>query len=138
MSFRLDFDPELVEEAVLLGVQGSSEARRFRGVRDAIYELVDAEEREKRFQQVHRQWFLRLGMSEPISKALEEQPGLLQKTRDCSVLRVSLRKKEGADLHGTHPKMIGLRLRADSLLQGRVLRSFLRHEFTHLARIIRN
>lgn len=131
--FHLEFHPGLVEEAVLLHMEGHSEAGEFRQARDGVYDLADEEERERRFRKLHQQWFLHLGMDQPVAGALGEQPKLLQGTRGCYVSLVFSSKQEGADLHGSSPKTVVLKLRAARLLDGPALRTFLRHEFMHLA-----
>ncbi|MFQ5929707.1 MAG: hypothetical protein ACE5MK_08400 [Acidobacteriota bacterium] len=131
--FRLEFDNRLMEEAVMLRMAGHAQEGEFRRLRDRIYDLPNEEEREKQFNQLHQQWFLRLDLGHSVGRALGEQPLLMRNTRGCRVVRVIFPKEEGADLYGSPPMTIGLTLRASSLLNDSALLAFLRHEFMHLA-----
>jgi hypothetical protein len=134
--YRLEFDPQLMEEAVMLSMPGHPQEADFRQARDAIYLLKDPEEKDAQFNQLHRYWFTRLDLGQQVLKALQEQPALMQGTRGCYVPFVPLRKAEGADLHGAFPSTIVLKLRPTSLLADSSLPGFLRHEFMHLADIL--
>ena len=83
--FHVEYDPRLVEETVLLRIRRDPEEKRFYRARDLIYELGDAEEREKRFQEFHAEWFLRLQLGQPVRESLTEQSGVLQKSEERRV-----------------------------------------------------
>ena len=53
--FQIEYDPQLVEASVLLRVERDPEKKRFRQAHDLIYELRDAEEREKQFRKLSSQ-----------------------------------------------------------------------------------
>ncbi|MBI4464880.1 MAG: hypothetical protein HY647_09275 [Acidobacteria bacterium] len=140
--FYLEYDPRLVEEAVLLSLEGHPEEMLFRRERDRIYELADAEEREGRFRKFHGQWFVRLQLGRPLVEALEEQSSLMQPTRRCCVLPAISTVEEGADLHdwlgparaaGQRPTAIAIRLQTRRLLEPTGLQAWLRQELMHLA-----
>ncbi|MBI4445269.1 MAG: hypothetical protein HY645_05105 [Acidobacteria bacterium] len=99
LSCRIDYDARLVEEAVLLRMASHPEEARFRKSRNPIYEVVDSEQREKRFREFHSEWFVRLRMGEPIVAALGEQPTLGEDVLICCVVRALSSYEEGADLH---------------------------------------
>ncbi len=135
-DYRLDFDPLLMEEAVMLSMPGHSQEAEFRQARDAIYSLEDPEKKDAQFNQHHRLWFMRLDLGQQVLKALQEQPALMQNTRGCHVAYVPLKKAEGADLHGSFPTTVVLKLRPTCLLIDFSLSGFLRHEFMHLTDIL--
>jgi len=129
---RLQLDPRLMEEAVMLGIKGHPGEREFRHARDQIYELSDEEDRNRRFDLFHQHWFTQLNLERPIVQALSERPLLMRETEGCRVASVVFPKDEGADLYGATPMTIVLKLRPASLLDVPGLLAFLRHEFTHL------
>lgn len=137
----IEYEPALMEEAVLLAVKNRPEEVIFRHERDPIYEISDMERRETRFGALHRAWFERLGLPQPILRALTERPVLSTATRGCFVAKVPRRKDETAELFvspeygnektGELPS-IGIMLRPVSFLDGDVLLDLLRHEFLHI------
>jgi hypothetical protein len=131
-SFPLQLDPRLMEEAVMLHMNGHLQEDEFRRARDRIYELSDEEERHNQFDQFHQQWFTRLNLRHSLIKALGEHPLLMRETGGCRVGRAVFPKEEGADLYGASPMTVVLKLRPESLLDHSALLAFLRHEFTHL------
>ena len=140
--FRVDYDPALLEEAVLLAVRERSKERQFRRERDPIYETPDSDAREARFRGFHRDWFLRLGLGNPVEQALNERPILAESTRRCLVAAAPGRKDESAELFVSPPgeglddperHSIGLMIRATSFLNAESLLLLLRHELLHIA-----
>ncbi|MBI2820266.1 MAG: hypothetical protein HYX73_09830 [Acidobacteria bacterium] len=139
--FHIEYDPRLVEEAVLLRIAGGREEKQFRRARDLIYEVENVEEREDRFRQFHAEWFLRLGLGAAVREALAEQPAVMRQVRRCCVLRAPAACEEGADLHelrDTAPresvaaKALLIRLKPERLLDSSALQGWLRHELTHI------
>jgi len=137
MSFRVEYDPRLVEEVVLRAAVGRPEERDFRRGRDRLYELADPEKREAAFGAFHGEWFLRLGLCRPLEQALEERPALARGTRCCAVVRARSKKEEGAELFVSpdpaEGRAIGLQLRPESFLDSEFLLGLLRHELLHIA-----
>ncbi|MBI4442697.1 MAG: hypothetical protein HY649_04910 [Acidobacteria bacterium] len=137
--FWLEYDPRLVEEAVLLSLEGHREETQFRRERDRVYELANEDERETRFSQLHGKWFVQLQLGRPIVEALEEQPGVIQQAQRCAVLPAITSRDEGADLHdwlgggGGQPTAILMKLKPRRLLDTTELRGWLRHELMHIA-----
>ena len=139
---RVEYDPRLVEETVLLHTRGFREEYDFRRSRDRIYLLPEGEEREQRFQEFHAAWFARLELGRPITNALEEQPLVIQQINRCVVFPARSRPEEGADLHqwsawrsdeSGPQKTILIRVRPTRLLEPFSLQSWLRHELMHVA-----
>lgn len=141
-EFSIEYEPELVEEAVLAAMRGCREAGEFRVSRDTLYLIPDAEERETRFRAFHTAWFERLGLGEVIAETVRERPSIPAKTDRCLVTLAPSHRDEGAELFvATRAAAAGsatqrtavLRLRPESLTERDRLRTFLRHELLHLA-----
>lgn len=136
----LRYDPRLIEEAVFLCLRGQPSAREFGSERCRIYEISQPEQRERSFQDLHRAWFLRLGLADPIEEALREQPLLLSKVKTCVVGRTTAKNLEGAELFVSPEAGLSDRerhnvrilLRPESLLDPAALLAFLRHELLHI------
>ena len=142
---HIEYDPRLVEAAVLLRVAGDREEIRFYRARDLIYEIDDPEEREERFRRFHTEWFLRLRMGQPVREALTEQAEAIQQVRRCCVLGPASASEEGADLHELHSsrpeqfpfqKALLIQLKAERLLDPTALQAWLRRELMHIADIL--
>jgi hypothetical protein len=139
-GFRVDYDPQLVEACVLLCIGRDREHRRLRRARDIIYDVQDADERERQFQKFHAECFRLLQMEQPIMRALKEQPGLMERTARCCVVSARSAADEGADLHelrdgaaqGTlSAKVIVIHLKPERLVDS-YSQSWLRHELMHV------
>lgn len=142
IPFPLRYDPRLVEEAIFLAVRGHPEERALHAEGDRLYDLADAEARDRAFQQHYASWFVRLGLGAPIEQAFAEQPPIAPAVRGCMVGRALSRKDEGAELFVSpsdegcrerNRRSVGLLLRPESLLDPDALLSFLRHELFHIA-----
>jgi len=143
-AYRVEIDPGLVEEAVLLAVEAATpgERRRFRLERDPLYVIADPEEKEAAFRALHARWFNSLRLSERLFEALGEQPSLQRSASRCLVLPAPSSKEEGADLHEDRqprptsaaptPALI-VRLTARTLVDGAALLALLRRELMHAA-----
>jgi hypothetical protein len=136
----LIFDARFVEQSVFAALRKGPEERAYHDERTRIYEVADMEEREKHFDELHRHWFLRLGMAEQITKSLEEQPTLFSSVRFCVLARASRKKDEGAELFvnsGPAPddrsrRTLRLLLRPETLLKAAELVTFIRRELFHV------
>lgn len=136
----LYFDPKLVEEAVFTALKNCAEAGQLHTERVPLYETPNAEEREQQFGALYRAWFQRLKLAEAIEQALQEQPTLISWARSCIVLRSAGKRQEGAELLVSADaqalprdrRPIRLLLCPESLLDGRTLLTFLRHELLHI------
>lgn len=134
------YDPRLIEEAVFLCLREHPRAGEFDRERCHPYEISDPEERERAFQDLHRTWFVRLGLAHPIEEALREQPILLCAIKTCVVGRTTAKNLEGAELFvgseagagGGQQCNARILLRPESLLDPAALLSFLRHELLHI------
>lgn len=140
--FAIEYEPRLVEEAVLLAVRNRPEERVFRALRDRLYEVGDADGREAAFERLHGAWFERLGLGEAVGRALGERPSLLKAVARVLVVRAAASREEGADLFvrptggggaGPHRRSVLIRLRPASLARPVPLLRLLRHELLHVA-----
>ena len=134
--YRLEFDPRLMEGAVLLRISDHTQEAEFHQERERIYEIRDEEKRDQRFCELHQRWFVRLDLAHAVESALGDYPLLKRDTRGCRVMFAMFSKQEGADLYGTSPATIVIKLRPLSLLDASTLLTFLRHEFMHLHDIL--
>ena len=136
----LRYDPGLVEEAVFLAAEGHPEAKRFHRERDRIYRINHPEERERAFNELHRGWFLQLGLADQIEEAVSEQPLLSSGVNSCLVARAPGKHEEGAELFvnleeklsDKERRTVSIFLRSEFLLDPSALRTFLRHELMHI------
>lgn len=137
----LRYDPRLIEEAVFLCLREHPKAGEFDRERCRPYEISEPEERERGFQDLHRAWFIRLGLAHPIEEALREQPVLLSRVKTCVIGRTAAKNLEGAELFvgseegssDREQRNVRILLRPESLLDPAALLSFLRHELLHIA-----
>lgn len=140
--FSLRYAPRLIEEALFLAMRGRPEERALHAESDRLYDLADAEVRDRAFQHHHASWFVRLGLGAPIEQAFAEQPSIAPAVRGGMVGRALSRKDEGAELFVSPSnegcserdrRSVGLLLRPESFLNPDALLSFLRHELFHIA-----
>jgi hypothetical protein len=135
------FDARLVEECVLL-----AEARqegllrlRLRRERDALYEAGDPEDRERRFEQLHRRWFERMALGSPLLALLDGRAPTVQR---CVVVPAATADEEGADLRDERPlddagvvearPTLILQMRPQTLIDAAGLGRLLEHEILHV------
>lgn len=93
-----EFEPRLVEAAVLAAIRGHRSAHQFHAERDTLYEVVELEPREAAFEALHARWFRRLGLDRPLRGALAEQPGIAPRCGRWLVVLARSRRDETADL----------------------------------------
>lgn len=134
-SLRVEYEPALVEAAVLAAVRGRPEERRFLGERERTYELADAEAREAGFAELHARWFERLALDAPFAVALDERPEVGAGCGRALVARALAGRDEAADLRvapGLPPTLLVL-VGAETVSRPPRLLDFLRHELLHVA-----
>jgi hypothetical protein len=138
MTLSAEFEPRLIEEAVFLRLRGDPREGEFYQSRDRLYLLPEGEEKEKKFQELHAAWFVRLQLGSTLAEALAEQPLLGEGAQRCCVLPARSGQDEGADLHrwrAAEPAdgVIVIRMTVPRLLDAQRLRPWLRHELMHVA-----
>jgi hypothetical protein len=138
-EYSLQFDPRLVEDAVLLAIEKETTEtrRRFRSERDPLYEIPDRDRKESGFQAFHGRWFVTLGLAAPVERVLARHSSIAEGTSRCLVLPVLRAREEYADLQtdrkGEPWPTLLVRLRATTLVDHDRLLSFLCHELLHIA-----
>jgi hypothetical protein len=137
----VEYEPQLVEAAVLRAIETSRHAADFRRGRDSLYTIEDPVRRESAFQAYHARWFARLRLAEPVLQVLAELP-LLERVERCAVMTARTSLDEGAELfvaerpQGEQPgpkRSIVIRLRPELLLDAAALVALLRDELMHVA-----
>jgi hypothetical protein len=137
----IHYDPRLIEEVVFHAQRDQSISQELHEARNRIYEIADADEREGRFNDLNRSWFLRLGLGKTIEQAVQEQPIITEHVEQCFVVRASHKKQEGAELfvarrserNSPPQRTLRVLLRPESLFDAEDLTMFLRHELLHSA-----
>jgi len=142
LGLPIEYEPCLVEEALVLAIRGHAPEPQFRDERDRIYEHEELEQRDATFQDLHARWFDALGLDAPLIQALGEQQTLVRGTRLCRVVSAKARGKEGADLYvrpdgslidARERHAILIRLVPTTFLDPQGLLGLLRHELLHIA-----
>jgi len=140
-DFHIEFQPQLIEDAVARVMADHSTASRFWQEREQLYENTDGEAREAAFRNFYESWFNRLGLIAPLQQTFELWPILVTATSRCLLIRARAQKHLGAELYITaeEPGMtarerrtIVAQLTPELLAQPQLFFEFLRHEFLHL------
>ena len=140
-DFRIEIQPQLIEEAVARVMADHVEADLFWRERERLYENTDAETREAAFRNFNESWFNHLGLLASLSQILKVWPILTAETSHCILIRARDKKQLGAELYITTEKpslparerrTIAVQLTPELLSQPGPLLEFLRHEFLHL------
>jgi hypothetical protein len=139
-AVKVDLELSLVEEAVWLALRDEA-ADAFHVQREALYEIADAEDRDRAFSQLSLAWFGRLGLRRLLETVLAERPRIAQAVALCTVSRATRAREEGAELYvQPHPKgpapedrRLHIRLRPETLVDAPAARSLLRSELLHVA-----
>jgi hypothetical protein len=138
---KLELELPLVEEAVWLALRDET-GDDFHTQREALYEIADAEDRERGFAELARARFERLGLRRLLERVLAERPRIAAAVGLCTVSRATRPREEGTELYvQTHPRKtpgpedrrLHIRLRPETLVDARAARSLLRSELLHVA-----
>ncbi|MBV6504758.1 MAG: hypothetical protein ILNGONEN_00310 [Syntrophorhabdaceae bacterium] len=140
-NYHIEFQPHLVEEAVVRAMANHPEARSFWREREQLYEKTDGEAREAAFRDFYESWFNRLSLLTPLQHVFELWPILTNATSRCLLILARAKKHLGAELYMTTAatslqerdrRTIVVQLTPELLSQSRPFLEFLRHEFLHL------
>lgn len=140
-SYCIEFQPQLLEDAVLRAIIHHPEERDFWWERDRLYENNESEDREKAFQHLHEKWLQRLGLANPLRQVLALWPILTEATNRCLLIKARSKKNLGAELYFTptasgasvrERRTIVVQLTPELLAQSETFVEFLRHEFLHI------
>jgi hypothetical protein len=129
------YDPALVEAAVLEAVGARGEGREFHAAREGLYTVPDVEARERAFADLHGRWFERLGLHRPFLAALDEQPRIAVSCDRWVVLRARSASEEAADLlaaRAGRPTLL-VELTPSTTAAPARMAAVLRHELMHVA-----
>jgi hypothetical protein len=137
----VEYQPRLVEEAVLLAVAGHERERAFHRERDRLYEVAEPEAREAAFRALHAAWFERLDLGREVVEALAERPAVAAGIDRCRVASAASSRDEMAELFvaaeagapGALHRAVVIRVRPARLLDSARLLAFLRRELLHIA-----
>lgn len=141
LDFRIEFQPQLIEEAVARLMVNHAEASLFWQEREQLYENTDGETREAAFRNFYESWFNRLGLIAPLQQIFELWPILITATSRCLLIKARAKKNLGAELYITadepglnerERRTIVVQLTPELLAQPQPFLEFLRHEFLHL------
>ena len=139
--YRIEYQPQLIEDAVLCAIAGHPEENTFRKERDELYECADDDTREIAFQDMHQRWFSHLELGSPVGQIFELWPILVASTHRCLLLKARSKKGIGAELYvapeesvqsESEQRTIIIQLTPELLCQSRRLLDFLRYELLHI------
>jgi hypothetical protein len=131
-----EYEPTLVEAAVLAAARGHPAAARFTRERDPLYEIESAEAREAAFAEHHARWFEALGLEEPLRTALAEAPAVERGCARCVVARARDARDEWAELMvqtGGARAIVLVSVGPETLAVPARARALLRRELLHVA-----
>ncbi len=140
-DYRIEFQPQLIEEAVARVMADHADAGLFWQEREQLYENIDGEVREAAFRNFYESWFNRLGLIAPLRQIFELWPTLTAATSRCLLIRARAKKHLGAELYITaeepctkarERRTIVVQLTPELLSQPKLFLEFLHHEFLHL------
>lgn len=138
---QLRYDEDFIEAAAFLCTSGqrksvpSLQIARFHREREKLYGILDPDERNTAFFNLHLDWFREWGLEKLITDLLKEFPLLPEKLSVLAVRKTRNKNDDGAELYvnETGQRSAILALRPDSFERDVALRDYVRHEFTHLS-----
>jgi hypothetical protein len=144
---QLRYDDDFVEGAVFVRANSrqagppSLQVRRFHGQREKLYTILDPDERNAAFFELHLDWFREWGMEKMLLNVADEFP-LFRAALGALIFRKArVKKDEGAELYvqnGSDEAPAAIirsaivALRAERFERPDELAGFLRHELTHV------
>ena len=137
---QLRYDEDFIEAAVFLCASGrrkgvpAMQIARFHREREKLYAILDPDERNTAFFNLHLDWFREWGLEQPLTDVLKEFPLVREQLGVLAVRKTTGRNDEGAELYVNEANQRTglLALRLERLAKDVALRDYLRHEFTHL------
>ncbi|MEK7779924.1 MAG: hypothetical protein AAB370_00315 [Verrucomicrobiota bacterium] len=138
---QLRYDEDFIEAAAFLCTSGqrksvpSLQIARFHREREKLYAILDPDERNTAFFNLHLDWFREWGLEKLITDLLKEFPLLPEKLSVLAVRKTRNKNDDGAELYvnETGQRSAILALRPESFERDAALRDYVRHEFTHLS-----
>ena len=145
---KVYYEPGLVEEAVFLALRRAEfrgdpgPSRRFHEAVDPMRQIIDLEEKERRFAEKNLDWFRELGFDRTLPEVLKEFPRAVRRIPRALVVKCVRTKEEEGDLlekpeAPPHDRRtLFLRVVPERFTEPEALRSFLRHELMHVADLL--
>jgi hypothetical protein len=136
----VEYEPALVEAAVLLAAGPDHRHPELRAGRDACYAIADPESRDLAFRALFARWFERLGLAAPLAAALRGEPVVARGVARCVVVATAPGGLEGGELYGAPPAgerpIALLRVRPRTLADPAQALAGFRRELLHLADLL--
>ena len=139
---QLRYDEDFIEAAAFLCASGrrkgvpALQITRFHREREKLYGILDPDERNTAFFNLHLDWFREWGLEKLLTDLLKEFPLLSEKLSVLAVRKTRGKKDdEGAELYVNDVGRCSaiLALRPEAFERDAALRDYVRHEFTHLS-----
>lgn len=139
---QLRYDEDFIEAAAFLCTSGrrkgvpALQITRFHREREKLYGILDPDERNTAFFNLHLDWFREWGLEKLLTDLLKEFPLLSEKLSVLAVRKTRGKKDdEGAELYVNEAGQCSaiLALRPEAFERDVALRDYVRHEFTHLS-----
>src|ERR1051325_10052710 len=143
-TMQLQYDEDFVEAAVFLCTTDRVRSvprlhiARFHHQREKLYSILDPDERNVAFFQLHLEWFREWALEEPITAGMGQFPLLKDNLSTLAIRAARGQKDEGADLYvnEAQERTGVLSIRPERLADGRQIAGFLSHELSHLEDMI--
>jgi hypothetical protein len=140
---KLLFDEDLVEAVVFLCASGrrkgapSLQIRRFHSSREKLYSILDADERNAAFFQLHLDWF-REWQVEEFLRSITGSFSLLDSLSGLAFRKARGKNEEGAELFVNAEQQGNgiVAIRAERFENDDALRRFLNHELMHVSDMV--
>jgi hypothetical protein len=142
---KIQYDPTLMETMVTQAMRSREEtgdislARQYHRLADPIYDKEMPEGRDKAFQTIFQELFVKWKLRDIFAEAIAEFP-LFEEAALVYFKLTMYQKDAGADLMAKDreagPKVIMIQLLAGQCAEEAGLRKFLRHEFMHVSDIL--
>jgi hypothetical protein len=137
---QLRYDDDFLEGAVFVRSnsrqQGpaAAQVRRFHREREKLYSILDPDERNTAFFQLHLEWFREWRLERLLLELLDEFALLRENLSTVAFHKARAQRDEGAELYvgPEHGRVAMVALRCERFERPDELASFLRHEFSHL------
>lgn len=117
---QLRYDEDFIEAAVFLCASGrrkgvpSLQIARFHREREKLYAILDPDERNTAFFQLHLDWFREWGLERPLTDTLKEFPRVRDQLGVLAVRKTASKNDEGAELYvnetGQRTGLLALRM----------------------------
>jgi len=138
---QLRYDEDFIEAAAFLCASGqrksvpSLQIARFHRERERLYAILDPDERNTAFFNLHLDWFREWGLEKLITDLLKAFPLQPEKLSVLAVRKTRNKNDDGAELYVNEAgeRSAILALRPVSFARDASLRDYVRHEFTHLS-----